>query len=79
MALFAVTLTDETTDVIEEADAYLQEGPLTTFFSFKDGRQIVDSWSVRLASYRTSNIIAIRRSLPKSLNQEVSELAAVAN
>lgn len=62
MALFAVTLTDQTTDFVEGADAYQQEGPLTTFFSFRDDRQVIDSWSVRLASYRTADICAIRRS-----------------
>ncbi|MEM7341439.1 MAG: hypothetical protein AAF467_22490 [Actinomycetota bacterium] len=61
MALFAVTLTDQTTDLVEGADAYQQEGPLTTFFAFGQNRQVVDSWSVRLASYRTANIEAIRR------------------
>ena len=62
MALFAVTLTDQTTDFVEGADAYQQEGPLTTFFSVRDDRAVIDSWSVRLASYRTSDISAIRRS-----------------
>lgn len=62
MALFAVTLTDQTMDVVEGADAYQQEGPLTTFFAFRDNRHVIDSWSVRLASYRTSDIAAIRRS-----------------
>lgn len=62
MALFAVTLTDQTTDFVEGADAYQQEGPLTTFFSFQGGRQVIDSWSLRLASYRTADISAIRRS-----------------
>jgi hypothetical protein len=61
MALFAVTLTDQTTDFVEGADAYQQEGPLTTFFALRDDRHVIDSWSVRLASYRTSDIAAIRR------------------
>ena len=62
MALFAVTLSDDTTDVVDGADAYQQEGPMTTFFSHGDGRQVVDSWSSRLASYRTADIVAVRRS-----------------
>jgi hypothetical protein len=62
MALFAVTLTDQTTDFVEGADAYQQEGPLTTFFSMRNERHVIDSWSVRLASYRTADITAIRRS-----------------
>ncbi len=71
MALFAVTLTDQTTDVVEGADAYQLEGPLTTFFAFCGNRHVVDSWSVRLASYRTADIVAIRRSA------EVNDSAAV--
>jgi len=62
MALFAVKLNDETTDVIPEADCYQQEGPMTTFFAFGTDRSMIDSWSVRLASYRTADILAIRRS-----------------
>ncbi len=80
MALFAVTLTDQTTDFVEGADAYQQEGPLTTFFSFRDNRHVIDSWSVRLASYRTADISAIRRSsatlAPPGRGEEGTELAA---
>ena len=61
MALFAVTLADQTVDIVEGADAYQQEGPLTTFFAFEGGRHVIDSWSVRLASYRTADVSAIRR------------------
>jgi hypothetical protein len=61
MALFAVTLNDETTDLVEGADAYQQEGPLTTFFAFQSNRRVIDSWSIRMASYRTADIAAIRR------------------
>ncbi len=67
MAFYAVTLNDQTTDFVEDADAYQQEGPLTTFFAFTNQREIVDSWSVRLASYRTADIAAIRRSAPAVL------------
>lgn len=63
MARFIVTLADQTTEAIDSADAYQQEGPLTTFFSLRDERQVIDSWSVRLASFRTADISAIRRVL----------------
>ena len=43
------------------ADAYQQEGPLTTFFAIEGGRQVIDSWSRRIASFRTVEIAAIRR------------------
>lgn len=78
MALFAVTLTDDTTDVVEGADAYQQEGPLTTFFAFRNEREVIDSWSVRLASYRTSDIAAIRRSVEESVRTYRDELAVSA-
>ena len=45
---------------IDGADTYEQEGPLTTFFA-TGGREFVDSWSVRVASFRTGDIASIRR------------------
>jgi hypothetical protein len=61
MTTFVVTLTDQTTHEIDGADAYRQEGPLTTFFRLDEGRRVIDSWSIRLASFRTTDIGAIRR------------------
>jgi hypothetical protein len=61
MARYEVTLKDRTVEVIDEADAYQQEGPMTTFFATGPGRQVVDCWSDRLASFRTSEIMIIRR------------------
>jgi hypothetical protein len=58
---YEVTISDGTTDVVDQADAYQQEGPLTTFFCTEPGRPVVDSWSERVASYRTSEILRIRR------------------
>lgn len=58
---YEVTISDGSVEVVDGADTYRQEGPLTTFFSTDPGRQIVDSWSVRLASYRTAEIIRVRR------------------
>ncbi len=43
------------------ADAYQQEGTLTTFFAIEGDRQVIDSWSRRIASFRTVEIAAIRR------------------
>jgi hypothetical protein len=48
------------TEVIEDADAYLLEGPFTTFFRTSPGRGVVDSWSCRIASFRTADIRTIR-------------------
>jgi hypothetical protein len=61
MARFVVTLTDHSTEAVSGADAYLQEGQMTTFFRTDDDRAVVDSWSTRLFSVRTSEILMIRR------------------
>ena len=61
MAQFAIQLTKGETITITEADTYQFEGPLTTFFSTGSSRQIIDSWSTRVASYRTADIVSIER------------------
>ena len=61
MAQFAVQLSKGETITIAEADAYQFEGPLTTFFSTGSSRQVIDSWSTRVASYRTADIVSIER------------------
>jgi hypothetical protein len=57
---FEVTLTDDTTELVDEADSYTLEGPLTTFFG-NDRPRPLDSWSTKVASYRTERIARIRR------------------
>lgn len=57
---YVVTFADDTVEVIEGADAYCQEGPLTTFFRTAPGRSVIDSWSTRLASVRTADVRKIR-------------------
>lgn len=61
MACYEVTLRDRTVELVGEADAYQQEGPMTTFFRTGDGRSTVDSWSTRVASVRTADVLLIRR------------------
>ncbi|MFT7598173.1 MAG: hypothetical protein ACI8TP_001094 [Acidimicrobiales bacterium] len=61
MARFLVTLSDDHIEEIPMADAYQQEGPLTTFFSLDSDRHVIDSWSTRLASFRTADITTVRR------------------
>lgn len=61
MASYEVTLQDGTSERIDAADAYRQEGPMTTFFRTDGDRQVVDCWSTRLASFRTSDLVIIRR------------------
>lgn len=61
MATYEVTLKDRTVEVIDGADAYKQEGQMTTFFCTRDERQVIDTWSSRIASFRTADILIIRR------------------
>jgi hypothetical protein len=61
MATYDVILKDRTVEVIDGADAYQQEGQMTTFFATGAGKQVVDCWSTRLASFRTSEVLIIRR------------------
>jgi hypothetical protein len=58
---YEITLKDQDRERVDGADAYEQEGPLTTFFRTTSQRRVVDCWSVRLASFRTSEILAVRR------------------
>ena len=57
---YEVQLKGEDVELVAGADAYAQEGVLTTFFQSRDGRAVVDSWARRLASYRTADITRIR-------------------
>ncbi len=59
MATYDVTLRDRTVETVT-ADAYQQEGPMTTFFRLGDGRDVVDCWAERVASIRTADIGVIR-------------------
>lgn len=75
MSSYRITLKDRTTEDIDDADAYQQEGQMTTFFCTGSGRQVVDTWSTRLASFRTAEIIAIRRlDPPLALTAQVTDL-----
>lgn len=60
MADFEVKLKDGTTELIEGADAYKPDGQLTSFFALAEGRATIDSWSTRVASIRTTEIVAVR-------------------
>lgn len=58
---YTVTLRDHSTEHIEGADAYATERVLTTFFRTGNARSAVDCWSVAVASFRTEEILSIRR------------------
>ena len=59
--VFAVQMHSGQIVHVEGADAYQPEGPLTTFFAVGTSRRTIDSWSVRVSSYRTADIVAINR------------------
>ena len=61
MAIFEVTMRDGNVERVSDADAYQQEGQMTTFFQTASHRQVVDTWSTRVASFRTSEVVIIRR------------------
>lgn len=61
MSSYLVTLKDGTIETVDGADTYEQEGPLTTFFRHAPDRHVVDCWSMRLMSIRTTEISAVRR------------------
>lgn len=61
MTSYQITLKDRSTEQITDADAYQQEGQMTTFFRTGSGRNVVDTWSTRVASFRTAEVVVIRR------------------
>ena len=61
MATFLLMRKDGDVEIVDGADTYEQEGPLTTFFQTTDDRRVVDCWSVRLLSVRTADVLLIRR------------------
>lgn len=64
---FTVLLKDGKTIEIKNASSYQPEGPLTTFFFADSSRQTIDSWSTRVGSYRTADIVSIQRHEPAVL------------
>lgn len=61
MSTFEVVLAGETAPHLIDADAYQQEGPMTTFFSCDSSHIRLDSWALRLASFRSADVRIIRR------------------
>ena len=64
--VFEVVLSDGETRVVRGANGYVQEGPLTTFFSSPRSRAQIDSRSERLGSFRT---VDIRRVVRRELEE----------
>lgn len=61
MPTFEVMLRDRSVETVDGADAYQQEGSMTTFFRRGDSREVIDCWSTRIASFRTADLLAVRR------------------
>lgn len=61
---FEVTFDDATRRTVDGADAYEQDGPLTTFY-VTDGRpaRLGSAFATRVASFRTDRVIEIRRTV----------------
>jgi hypothetical protein len=57
---YRVSLGPDRDELVHGANAYQLEGPLTTFFRTAPGKQQIDCWAVRLASFRTADVRAIR-------------------
>jgi hypothetical protein len=57
---YEISLKTDRVEFVDGADAYVQEGPLTTFFEGQDGRYVLSSWTRRLASFRTADIVSVR-------------------
>ena len=77
MACYTLVRKDGEVELIEGADTYEQEGPLTTFFQVAPDRRVIDCWSVRLMSIRTTEIASIRReSNLSSIRREASAASA---
>ena len=64
--MYDVTLADGAQTEVR-ASGYVQEGPLTTFFSSARRRSTIDSLSERVGSFRTADIRRILRRQPHLL------------
>jgi hypothetical protein len=73
---FLVRFEDETTTVVHGADAYEQEGPLTTFFDRNGGGRLASAFTLRVASFRTGRIIEVRKMESAAATSDVATLAS---
>jgi hypothetical protein len=66
----------QSTTVVDDADAYEQEGPLTTFFDRNGGGRLSSAFTVRVASFRTSRILEVRATAAPALANQSSVMSA---
>lgn len=81
MTIFEIEFTAGNLLHLEGADAYQPEGAMTTFFASGSSRSTIDSWSTRIASYRTADILSVQRVDVSSIKassarEEVIDVAA---
>jgi hypothetical protein len=75
---YLVTLRDRSIETVAGADAFSHERVMTTFYRTGNARGAVDCWSAALASFRTDEILMIRRvEAEEAVAAEFSGLAAV--
>lgn len=73
---FRVSFDDGHEVLVEGADTYQPEGHLITFFQCHSARGTIDSWSVRVASYRAAEVSSIDR-VPAAETRRAPALVAV--
>ena len=71
---FVVHFEDDTTTTVDAADSYEQEGPLTTFFDRNGGGRLASAFAVRVASFRTSKIVEVRRETESTMTAAQSSI-----
>jgi hypothetical protein len=71
---FVVHFEDDTTTIVDDADSYEQEGPLTTFFDRNGGGRLASAFAVRVASFRTAKIVEVRRGTDLALDGAIDAL-----
>ena len=72
MPSYEVTMKDRTVQEVADAHAYKQEGQMTTFFRNDEPSHVVDSWSSRIFSVKTSEVLMIRELADVAVGQPFS-------
>lgn len=73
---FDITLRDHSTESVGDADTYVHEKAMTTFYRTNNARRAVDCWSVPVASVRTDEILMIKVAAEPGANSTDVDAAA---
>jgi len=77
MLRFEITLKDSSVELVDGATDYAQEGQMTTFYRADSDRgTVLDSWSTRVASIRTGEIMMVRRCEDQAQDRRLATGAA---